>query len=105
MAGKSRGPYKLKRSVNESLYESSTEGEGSEVGTNSGMCTKCKPILSRYIDAFKSMKKRGSSLEMVKRIRPLQVNVSFLVLRPHKFLMIEFIMTNLVPIYMYRERV
>ena len=40
MAGKSRGPYRLKRSVNESLQESSTEGEGSEVSTNSGMCTK-----------------------------------------------------------------
>ena len=30
--------------------------------------TKCKPILSRYIDTFKSMMKQGSSLIMVKRI-------------------------------------
>ena len=40
-SGKSRGPYRLNRSVNESLSKSSTQDEGLEVGTNLelGMCT------------------------------------------------------------------
>ena len=71
-AGKSKGPYRLSRSVNESLSKSSTEGESSEVGTNlDGMCRKYHPVLSRCVDTFKSMKKQGSSLKMVKRINPV----------------------------------
>ena len=41
------------------------------VGTNSEICTKCHPLLSRYRDEFKSMKKQGTSLKKVKRINPV----------------------------------
>ena len=72
-AGKSRRPYRLRRSIDESLSKSSTEDESSEVGTNlsTGMCTKYQPVLARFTDTFKSMKKQGSSLKMVKRINPV----------------------------------
>ena len=75
-AGKSRGPYKL-RSIDESLSKSSTEDESSEVGTNlsTGMCTKCQPVLARFTDTFKSMKKQGSSLKMVKRPVPRRADM------------------------------
>jgi hypothetical protein len=64
LAGKSRGPYKLNRSINESLTESSADeqpttpmSDSAGVGTNSEICTKCHPVLSRYRDElFKSMR-------------------------------------------------
>ena len=77
LAGKSRGPYKLNRSVNESLTESSEDdlqpstSESARVGTNSEICSKCNPVLSRYKDTFMSMKKQGSSLKKVKRLNPV----------------------------------
>ena len=72
LVGKSRGPYKLNRSINESLTESSADeqpttpmSDSAGVGTNSEICTK---YLSRYRDEFKSM---GTSLKKVKRINPV----------------------------------
>ena len=73
LAGKSRGPYKLNRSVNESLTESSADEQPStsRAGSNLDICSKCHPVLSRYKDEFKSMKKQGTRLKKAKRINPV----------------------------------
>ena len=34
------------------------------------MCKRCRPILSRFIEQFKGLTKRGSDLKKVKRINP-----------------------------------
>ena len=63
--------------MNESLTEPSGDdlqpstSESARVGTNSEICSKCNPVLSRYKDTFKSMKKQGSSLKKVKRLNPV----------------------------------
>ena len=71
LAGKSRGPYKLNRSVNESLTESSADEQPRTSEMAGEVCSKCQPVLLRYQDEFKSMKKQGSSLKKVKRINPV----------------------------------
>ena len=62
--------------MNETLTESSGDDQPStsksdRVGTNSEICSNCHPVLSRYKDTFKSMKKQGSSLKKVKRLNPV----------------------------------
>ena len=43
------------------------------MGTNlsTGIFTKFQPVLARFTDNFKSMKKKGSSLKLVKIINPV----------------------------------
>ena len=48
-----------------------TESSADEQPTTSEVCTKCNPVLSRYKDEFKSMKKQGTGLKKVKRLNPV----------------------------------
>ena len=63
-AGKLGRLYKLKRSVDESLNESSTEGHESEPDSDVGALIQvCAQSANQF---FQDMKKQGSSLKRVK---------------------------------------
>ena len=84
-SGKSRGLYTLSWRLNASINDSQSDDEpqqastSKQVGTNrdDAICAKCRPILLRHRDTFKSLKKQGSSLKRVKSFNPNPKRVNF----------------------------
>ena len=73
--GRARNPHKhtpiLKRSLAEAGKISNTiESPSASVLSSTKICLQCKPVLSRYTEAFKSMVHKGSELKCKKAINP-----------------------------------
>lgn len=66
LEGRARQPYAHTPAMNVALEEN-----GHESSTNEGVCRRCRPILTRYIDDFKELTHRGSALKRRKRISPV----------------------------------
>ena len=69
LKGKARRPHTHSRTLRLSLEESS-EASSSSHAQESGVCSQCYPVLSRYADTFKEMVHSGSELKKRKMINP-----------------------------------
>lgn len=65
LQGKARRPYSRTPDLDRSL----TEASGSS-GAASGVCTRCTPILSRYVEVFQGLVHQGTQLRKRKHVNP-----------------------------------
>ena len=65
LQGKARHPYSHTPDLDRSL----TEASGSSRAA-SGVCNRCSPILSRYVEVFKSLVHQGTLLRKRKHVHP-----------------------------------
>ena len=70
--GRTRRPYTHTPSMDVALEESraTCQGESSTSTHNSGACVRCEPVLSRYVDDFRELTHRGSTLKKCACINP-----------------------------------
>ena len=72
MKGKSRKPYCKSKRLESSFEESGVSvGAGGEPSDwNVNVCKSCAPVLVKYAETFKGMKRRGSELKRRNLINP-----------------------------------